>query len=86
MSDEPAAAERGPHAKIIKAFDSIRALAKAVGAPASTVGYWSATGLIPARWHSKVLGAAQRLKLPITAADFVTSDEPSNDHQQAKVG
>lgn len=57
-------------ARIIAVFGGTRAMAAALGRPPSTVQSWKKAGVIPARRHQHVLGAAEALSLRVAPEDF----------------
>lgn len=56
--------------QIVDAFGGVRAMAKAVKRPASTVQSWKDRGSIPDDHKPDVLAAAQALALDIAPHDF----------------
>jgi len=62
------------HNHIFERFGGVRPLARAVGAPHTTVHYWSRNGFIPRWWHDRVIQAAQAQNIDVQPIDFV-SDE-----------
>ncbi len=60
---------------IVETFGGVRAMAKAVGRPASTVQSWKDRGSIPDDHKPGVLAAAQRLGLGIEPPDFFPFDK-----------
>jgi hypothetical protein len=56
---------------IIEKFGTQQNLAKALGIRQSNVSYWAKVGSIPTRWHTKIIDAAGRLAIPISAGDFL---------------
>lgn len=59
--------------KIIEKFGGQTALAGLIGKGQSTVAYWSKTGVIPIRWHSKLLQLAKEEGVELTKDDFTAT-------------
>lgn len=60
------------HAKyIIDKFGGQSALAALLGKSQSTVSYWAKTGVIPARWQSKLLSLALDNSIELAPSDFI---------------
>jgi hypothetical protein len=60
------------HAKyIIDKFGGQSALAVLLGKTQSTVGYWAKTGVIPAKWQSKLLSLALENSIELAPSDFI---------------
>ena len=57
--------------RIIAAFGGLSALARAIGAPISTVQGWKDRGTVPGRRHGEIIAAAGNLDIALAAADFV---------------
>ncbi len=57
--------------RIIAAFGGLSALARAIGAPVSTVQGWKDRGAIPGQRHGEIIAAAGNLSIALAAADFV---------------
>jgi len=60
---------------IINLFGGQSALAVILGKSQSTVSYWAKAGMVPAKWQSRLLELAIERELPLTAADFIASNE-----------
>jgi hypothetical protein len=58
---------------IINKFGTQKQLAEALGIRQSNVSYWSKTGSIPAKWHSKIIECAGNLGIAISASDFINA-------------
>jgi len=72
---------------IVKRFGGGTALARALGLPARTVQSWADTGIIPAKWITKVHAAGQDLDPPLFYADFfVLEEEPHAAPQKERSG
>lgn len=56
--------------KLVQTFGGVRAMARKLGVPVSTVQNWKTRGLIPASRQGRVLSVARKLGLPIEPADF----------------
>ncbi len=56
--------------RIITAFGGIRAMARRLGRPSSTVSGWSARGSIPDSEKAVILSVAQRDGMGLVAEDF----------------
>ncbi|MBU6409052.1 MAG: hypothetical protein KGR98_01570, partial [Verrucomicrobia bacterium] len=61
--------------EIIAKFGTQQKFAEAVGTRQSNVSYWAKTGNIPTRWHGKIIEAAGKLGIPISASDFIITPE-----------
>jgi hypothetical protein len=57
--------------RIIQEFGGQTALAEALGRPQSTVQYWARIGNIPAKWHPRIIEAAQERGISLSPHDFV---------------
>jgi len=62
--------------KIIEKFGGQSALAKALGIGQSTVSYWFKTGIIPAKWQTRLLKAALENGVELTGDDFLVPNQP----------
>lgn len=62
--------------KIIEKFGGQTALAGLIGKGQSTVAYWAKTGIIPIRWHSKLLQLAKEKGIELTKHDFIATIKP----------
>lgn len=62
-------------ADIIQKLGSDTAVAKAIGAPLSTVNSWKRWNFIPEWRQPKLLELANQLNAPLSTADFPTPDE-----------
>lgn len=56
--------------KIVDRLGGTRAAAKILGIPASTVQSWKVAGIIPAKWHQRVLEAGRALDPAVDPSDF----------------
>lgn len=54
-------------AQIVRETFGTRALAKLLGITRDGVLKWDRTGLVPAKYHEKILDEAKKKKLPLTA-------------------
>lgn len=57
---------------IIERFGGQTALAKLLGRGQSTIGYWTKSGVIPAKWHGPLLDLALQRGVPLSPHDFLT--------------
>lgn len=55
---------------IISRFGTQSDLARALGIRPSTVQYWASKGKIPAKWHQKIIKAADRVGFRISPSEF----------------
>ena len=60
---------------VISKFGGQSAVAVALGKRQSTVQYWAKTGVVPARWHSQLLAAAQKAAIDLSPGDLVQVPE-----------
>lgn len=60
--------------KIVDKFGGQTALANILGIGQSNVAYWVQKGVIPSKWHSKLLSLGLQNSIDITANDFVLSN------------
>ena len=63
-------------AKIIDRFGGVRALARRIAAPPTTVQHWRDTDSIPSARQQQVLEAGRDLVPPVTPGDFFEAAEP----------
>jgi ribonuclease BN (tRNA processing enzyme) len=68
--------ESSPAAKILGIFGGASRLARLLGMPASTVGHWKTTGLIPCQHQAPILSLARSRGLLLTADDFIRKQAP----------
>lgn len=61
--------------RIIKKFGGQTALAEAIGTKQSTVQYWLKTGVIPSKWHTIIVSAAQKEGIAIHISEFMPPRE-----------
>jgi len=64
-------AKNSQAARILAAFGGLTALAKALGAPVSTIQGWKTRGSIPESRHGEIIAAAGDLDIPLSASDFI---------------
>lgn len=57
--------------KVIEKFGSQSQLARLIGKGQTTVQYWAAKGVIPAKWHATLLELAEKRGISLCADDFV---------------
>lgn len=60
---------------IVDKFGGQTALASLLGKRQSTVGYWVKAGIIPIKWHNKLLDLASEKGIKLTASDFITGGD-----------
>ncbi len=65
--------------RLVQTFGGVRAMARKLEVPASTVQNWKTRGLIPAARQGRVLRVGQRLGLPVAPADFFEPAGPAAD-------
>lgn len=59
--------------RIISKFGTQGALASAIKIQQSAVAAWKKRGFIPTRQQQRIMDAAKRLEIPLTAEDFFES-------------
>lgn len=62
--------------RVIEKFGGQSNLAALLGKRQSTVEYWAKTGVIPARWHGKLISLAKENRIGLQATDLI--DVPQN--------
>lgn len=67
---EPRVEPNGPACRIIQIFGGVRATARAMALPASTVQSWKDSGYVPAKHQGALLIAARELSLSLSPEDF----------------
>lgn len=65
--------------KVIARFGGQNALARLLGKRQSTVYNWTKTGIIPARWHGRLLAVAAEQNVSLSSADFLPDEQPSGE-------
>ena len=72
--------------QIIDKFGGQTALARLLGVGQSTVSYWSKTGIIPAKWQSRLIEAAASKGVELSNNDFLVPVNPRGvDSSEIKV-
>lgn len=71
---------------IVEKFGGQTALAALIGKRQSTVGYWVKAGIIPSKWHSKLLSLAAENGFDLTLDDFILMPHQDNDLQKEDGG
>ncbi len=61
---------------VVQKFGGQSALAGLIGKGQTTVQYWTKTGTVPAKWHSKLLRLAQEHGIDLAPGDLVAVEEP----------
>jgi len=69
--------------KIVDKFGGQTALAKLLGIGQSNVAYWVQKGVIPSKWHTKLLSLGLQNSIDISASDFISSDSNSFAHENS---
>lgn len=64
-----------PAGRIIQKFGGQTALAKSIGRKQSTVQYWAASGIIPAKWQTPLLALARDRGVDLRPDDFMKTPE-----------
>jgi hypothetical protein len=59
--------------RVIKKFGGQSSLARALEIRQSTVSHWAKTGIVPARWHSKIIQASAERGLSLSAGELVST-------------
>src|SRR5947199_10224296 len=57
--------------RVIEKFGGQSNLASLLGKTPSTVQYWAKAGVIPARWHGKILSLARSHGIELYPSDFI---------------
>lgn len=60
--------------KIIHKFGGVRAMARALNAPPTTIQSWKKSGLIPAKKQETVLASAHSMQIDLSPADFFADE------------
>lgn len=60
-------------ARLFAKFGGQTNLARALGINQSTVSHWAKTGMVPTRWHSKIIQVAADQGLNVAAGDLVST-------------
>ena len=71
--------------KIVDKFGGQTALAKLLGIGQSNVAYWVQKGVIPSKWHTKLLSLGLQNSIDISASDFISSDSNSFAHENSNL-
>lgn len=69
--------------KIVDKFGGQTALAKLLGIGQSNVAYWVQKGVIPSKWHTKLLSLGLQNSIDISVSDFIFSDSNSFAHENS---
>ena len=70
--------------KIVEKFGGQTALANILGIGQSSIAYWVMKGVIPSKWHAKLLSVGLQNSIDISPADFISAqDENYNDQASA---
>ena len=70
--------------KIVEKFGGQTALANILGIGQSSIAYWVMKGVIPSKWHAKILSVGLQNSIDISPADFISAqDENYNDQASA---
>ena len=70
--------------KIVEKFGGQTALANILGIGQSSIAYWVMKGVIPSKWHAKLLSVGLQNSIDISPADFISAqDENYNDQVSA---
>lgn len=72
--------------EIIQRFGGQSSLANLLGKRQSTIQYWAKTGRVPSQWHKPLLDLARQQGIALEPRDFVTSQEPSIETADGKLG
>jgi hypothetical protein len=66
--------------QVIAKFGSQAELARLTGKRPGTIQHWTKTGVIPAKWHSRLLALADELGINLSPSDFLeVFEEPATD-------
>jgi hypothetical protein len=66
---------------IVEKFGGQTALANILGIGQSSVAYWVMKGVIPSKWHAKLLSIGLQNSIDISPADFISTRDESYDDQ-----
>ena len=69
--------------KIVDKFGGQTALANILGIGQSSIAYWVQKGVIPSKWHAKLLSIGLQNSIDITPADFITTQGESYSNQDS---
>ena len=64
-----------PAQRVVSKFGGQSALALLLGKRQSTVQHWVKTGLIPSKWHGRILALAEDQGVNVVPGDFILTDE-----------
>lgn len=68
---------------IVEKFGGQTALANILGIGQSSIAYWVMKGVIPSKWHAKLLSVGLQNSIDISPADFITAQEANYAEQSS---
>lgn len=71
--------------KIVEKFGGQTALANILGIGQSSIAYWVMKGVIPSKWHAKLLSVGLQNSIDISASDFISSDSKEPVHKNSEL-
>ena len=66
---------------IVEKFGGQTALANILGIGQSSIAYWVMKGVIPSKWHAKLLSVGLQNSIDISPADFISAQEDNYNEQ-----